>query len=415
MQLEQHFADEMGQQLGPDFPTDIAVAVSGGGDSMVMLHLAAGWARRYGIRLWPVTVDHGLRAESAKEAALVADECAGLGLPHKTLTWAGWDGQGNLQAAARQARRDLIGGWLGDCRHVLMAHTQDDQAETVVMRLLRGSGVDGLAAISPSIRVTANGAEFRIIRPLLSVSRARLRHHAKTLRIPFVDDPSNDDPKFQRVRVRRLIEDEGWDIATLSQTARAMQRARIVLDDLAAERAHEIADASAPAFGYLAFDRDGLAASPEETRLRLLASALCRVSGNAYRPRLSALTDALDRALSGGRSTLHGALVFARGEQIAICREFNAVRGAQAEIGTIWDGRWQVLGPAKQGAVVRALGDDGLAARPDWRDLGVPREVLRVSPAVWADQALLAAPLLDADRAYTACNVAPAQLLADDH
>ena len=99
----------MGQCLGPDFPTDIGLAVSGGGDSMAMLHLAAGWARVYGVRLRVVTVDHGLRAESAAEAAMVAEEARSLGLPHSTLRWTGWDGQGNLQDAARAARRDLIG------------------------------------------------------------------------------------------------------------------------------------------------------------------------------------------------------------------------------------------------------------------------------------------------------------------
>ncbi len=120
----------MGALVGPDFPTDFGVAVSGGGDSMAMLHLAAGWARVYGIRLWPVTVDpmaSGLKARprrrwwrmNVRDWACRTPCCAG----------SAGTAPANLQDAARTARRDLIGRWRGVCTHVLMAHTQDDQAK----------------------------------------------------------------------------------------------------------------------------------------------------------------------------------------------------------------------------------------------------------------------------------------------
>ena len=153
---EQRFADSMGALLRPDFPEEIALAVSGGGDSMAMLYLAHNWTRIYGLRLSVVTVNHGLRPEAAEEAAMVAAECAALGWPHATLRW-NWDGRGNVQDAARNARLDLIDGWRGTIRFVLMAHTLDDLAETFFMRLARGSGVEGLSAMSARREVAQEG------------------------------------------------------------------------------------------------------------------------------------------------------------------------------------------------------------------------------------------------------------------
>ncbi|MFZ3581353.1 tRNA lysidine(34) synthetase TilS [Loktanella sp. DJP18] len=407
--LPQRFADRMGQLLGPDFPTDIALAVSGGGDSMAMLHLAADWARVYGVRLWVVTVDHGLRAESAAEAVMVATEARALGLPHSTLRWEGWDGSGNLQDAARTARRDLIARWRGVCRHVLMAHTQDDQAETLLMRLARGSGVDGLAAMRDVTQLPVEATQpiqqpdgppwpavllphWFIVRPLLDVGRADLRHYLKTLHIPYVDDPSNEDTDFARVRMRRLIGSEGLDRDTLSQTARQMARARVALG----RRAHDAAaailrnDPTAP--GCVILDRDGFADIEPETQLRILSAALQMVATATYRPRLAALEDALDRALGGGTTTLHGGIVVPRGDAIWIAREAARVSEQTAIAGAKdkWDRRWTIYGPEIKGLEVRALGEDGLAQTADLPRPRAPRAVLASLPAVWANDRLVA-------------------------
>ncbi len=398
--LPQHFADEMGALLGPDFPTEVGLAVSGGGDSMAMLHLAAGWARVYGVTLKVATVDHGLRVESATEATMVADECRGLGLRHNTLKWQGWDGNGNLQDAARQARFDLLSAWSGTCRYVLMAHTQDDQAETVLMRLIRGSGVDGLAGMAVK-RVLP---DMTILRPLLGVQRKDLRHYCQVLKIPFVDDPSNDDPRFDRVKMRRLIGQQGLDTATLAKTAQQMARAREALTQRAMEcRARAIRTDFSEA-GYIAFDHDAMAEIEEETRLRIIAEGLCDVARNPYRPRLSALEDAVEVALSGGTATLHGCLLIATKGQIVIIRELQAVTGC-CSTRNMWDGRWELDGPHAPELLVGALGD-ALSDCSNWRSTGHPRHALRASPAIWHDDRLIAAPLAGLNNGWMARIVA---------
>ena len=135
-------------------PTALGVAVSGGGDSVALLCLMADWAAPREVRLAAATVDHGLRPEAAAEAAGVAALCGRLGLAHATLRWEGWDGRGNLMDAARRARRRLLADWAAEqgLAAVALAHTRDDQAETVLMRLARGAGVDGLSAMAGKSR-----------------------------------------------------------------------------------------------------------------------------------------------------------------------------------------------------------------------------------------------------------------------
>lgn len=393
--LGDRFAGRMGQLLGPDFPSEIAVAVSGGGDSMALLHLAAGWARPMGIKLRIVTVDHGLRAESTAEAALVADEAAGLGQNHTILRWHGWDGTGNLQDAARQARLDLIGSWPERPAHVLMAHTQDDQAETLLMRLARGSGVEGLSAMAER-REIPGPPPWEVLRPLLDEARADLRHYLTTLRIPFVDDPSNEDPKFERVRIRRLIGQEGLSTETLAATARRMARAREALARRAADVAERLSVTDPTAPGVVVLDRDGFADIEPDTQLRILAGALQFVASAAYRPREAPLRDALDRALSGGTATLHGGIVVAQGDRLFIAREHKAVADTISVLGhdDHWDSRWTLSRSPSNGLEVRALGDAGLRQLSTLPKDHAPRPVLASLPAVFRDVSLVACPPL---------------------
>lgn len=415
--LDQRFADAMGQALGPDFPSDIGLAVSGGGDSMAMLYLAHNWTRTYGVRLWVATVDHGLRSESASEAAMVAEECAALGWPHATVRWH-WDGAGNVQDAARRARIALIDRWRGTVKHVLLAHTQDDQAETVLMRLARGSGVDGLAAMAETRRVhphpmgavplqphevegkvpqgalTSDG--YSLVRPCLEMSRAELRHYAQVLNGRWVDDPTNEDRTYERVRVRhllKLLSEEGITAPVLAETAARMARARDGLNARLVDAVNLLCS-DAP-LGQVRIERDGFAALDEETQLRLLTSALCYVASSEYRPRAASSEALLAQVLSGGGGTLHGAEVLVEKGHLRVVRELNAVRNTEVAAGTLWDDQW--LLELDNGGVpnnVKALGEAGWRQIADRTDLPLPHKAALSMPSLWREDTLLACPSL---------------------
>ncbi|MGG7645640.1 tRNA lysidine(34) synthetase TilS [Rhodovulum sp. YNF3179] len=378
--------------LGGPAPGRLGVAVSGGGDSVALMALLADWAGPRGVALSAVTVDHGLRPEAAEEAALAARSAARLGLPHETLRWQGWDGQGNLQDAARRARRALIADWAGTqgLGAVALGHTLDDQAETVLLRLARGSGVDGLSGMARHRRA----AGIVWLRPLLGVRRAALRALLRDRDLPWAEDPSNADPRFDRVKARRALEalaPLGLDAEGLAETAGHMATARAALEAETQDAARAIARVTVA--GAVCIDRAGLVALPEEIRLRLVSHALIWVASAGYRPRRRALERALSDAVAGQAGTLHGCELRPEAGDLCIRREPAAVRDMTARPGEIWDGRWRVTGPGAPDLRVAALGIAGLADCPGWRETGLSRGALAATPAVWRDARLVAAPL----------------------
>lgn len=399
--LDQRFAEAMGAALGPEFPESIALAVSGGGDSMAMLTLAHNWTHVWGVRLRVVTVDHGLRPEAAAEAEMVARTCAELGWEHATLRWH-WDGQGNLMDAARRARLSLIDDWRGATRDVLLAHTADDVAESFVMRLARGAGVEGLAAMRPVREVPAGqGAPMRLVRPCLAMRRDELRHYLRVLQGQWVDDPSNDDETYERVRARKLVarlEAEGTLTGPdLSAAATRMARAAEALRARAAQVWREIAAEIPPQRrGDLLCDQSGFQAVERDTQLRLLSAALRYVSGAEYPPREAPLEALLDRLLGGGGGTLHGCEARIERGRIAIFREFAAVQGLScaAEPGALWDRRWRLARAVPGGLTLRALGEDGWAQRDRAADPPVPFHAARAAPALFDGARLVACDAL---------------------
>ena len=261
-------------RLGPFEPSPtVAVAVSGGPDSMALCLLADRWARRQGGSVLALTVDHRLRTGSAEEAATVAAWLADRRIVHRVLPWRGRSAGGSVQAAARTARYGLLEQACGEAGilHLLLAHTLDDQAETVLLRLSRGSGVDGLAAMA-GVRETAN---IRLLRPLLDAGKPRLRATCRQFGQDWIEDPSNSAPQFARGRLRRVsaaLEQEGLTADRLADTARRASRARSALDGGAAELLGRAA-AVYPE-GYATLDRARLMDAPEELALRALSRCL---------------------------------------------------------------------------------------------------------------------------------------------
>lgn len=290
----------------------VVLAVSGGPDSMALLHAAC----RAGatVPLHVATVDHGLRTASAAEASGVADTALRLGLPHRTLTWTGSKPATGLQAAARSARYDLLARYAESvgATWVLTGHTRDDQAETVLMRLLAGSGPAGLAGMRPERALTGT---VRLGRPLLGLSKASLVTYCADLRLIPIQDPSNADPRFARARLRGLLPDlarEGLSDARLCRLA-----ARCARDDDALARAARDAYAAArrpaEAPALVRLDAPTLEALPDAILIRVIAQALDGAGGRARLERLEGLVlEALRPALATGtplRRTLGGCLL----------------------------------------------------------------------------------------------------------
>lgn len=305
----------------------IVLAVSGGPDSTALMLLAAQWRqkRKRGPKLLAVTVDHGLRKEAAAEASEVARLARRLGVPHRTLRWAGKKPKSGLQEKARDARYRLLAeaAAKAGASHILTAHTLDDQAETVLMRLLRGSGPAGLAGMARETRLR----EITLLRPFLDVPKARLLATLRKAKIPFADDPSNRDPRFTRVRMRALLPalaEEGLGAPRLALLARRLRRAEAALEaavDLAANLSLRPWTAGAP----IELEARHFTALPAEVALRLLGRAvtLAGNEGPAELSKLEALQAALMAEKPSGvrfRRTLAGAMVTLTPDRLTVER-----------------------------------------------------------------------------------------------
>ncbi len=404
--------------LGP-----CALAVSGGSDSTALMVLFADWLRQRGRPAGSctvLTVDHGLRPTSADEARAVGASAVELGYRHATLTWDDPKPRSGIQAAARSARYRLMGGYMRahGIGLLLTAHTRDDQAETLLMRLARGSGLDGLAAMVPLSPlgehgpgdIAAGGGRW-VGRPFLDVPKTCLRATLEERGIRWMEDPSNIAPEFERARLRaarRHLDALGLTPDMLALSAARLARARRAIegmvDDLCDPRAGAV---RVDPCGVVLIDRAPLREAAEEVALRVLERAVVAAGGSGERVPLAKLESVLagvraPRATAPARWTLARALIAAEPSAVRVEREpgreplpeIVVAPGAAA----LWDGRFRVtVAAAFPGPVeVRALSEAGV------RDLrrrapaaqGVSARVAAAVPSIRHQGRLVAVPSL---------------------
>ena len=322
----------------------VCVAVSGGGDSMALLRLAADWASQRRRAVLALTVDHRLRPEAAEEARFVAGTARQLGIPHQTLTWqapvAG-------QEKARRARHDLLAQAAAGAGSglILTAHTEDDQAETFLIRARAGSGWYGLAGIQPVSLSPALGQGMPVLlaRPLLATSRAALRQMLETLGQTWIEDPSNENPAFERVRVRRRLAGAPGMKARILSCQRKLQLLR-KLQDRSLARWLDAHVTAAPG-GALVADAPLPAGDQGQRALSvLIALAACR-STPLRAEAVARLANRLAPEKAFRRATLGGALISRNAGKIRIVAEHaqpgelvNAIPQRLTALGTAYSG-----------------------------------------------------------------------------
>ncbi len=412
--------EEIARLLSPlrRFP-HVALAVSGGADSTALMVAANRWR---GLvpnppRITVLTVDHALRPESGEEARRVLDRAQALGLPCHILRREGPRPRSGVQQAARHARYALLGDWCVEHGAALAtAHHLEDQAETFLMRLARGSGVDGLAAMAAESRL--EDRDVPLLRPFLEVPRARLAATVRAAGMDWIEDPSNADASYERVRMRRLMPElAGAGIAArdIATSCRRLHRAAEALRAWCRTflTRHLVCHA---VHGWGEVPLEPLLELPCETRLRVL-EALVRIFGRPRRLRLAAI-ERLDEWLVDGTArarVLGGARLARRRRVLVVGREPGRLHAEtplepdRAEV--LWDDRFLVRVPPPHPPLVilpleAVRPPEGFPARPS----AVPAFAWRTLPVICSapERRPLACPAADwraataeADRAVT--------------
>ena len=386
----------------------VAVALSGGPDSLALLLLIDAWARERGGAAVAFTVDHGLRPDSASEAAQVGAWARARDIAHEILPWAGDKPRSGIQAAARQARYRLLSEACAErgILHLAFAHHADDQAETVLFRGERGSGPAGLAGMAASRSL----GPVRIIRPLLGWPKSALVETCRAFGQDYVEDPSNRSPRFARTGLRRRLANDAGLRADALREAAAQAARRIDDESRLADALGRIAEIRPD--GIVLLDPDALSVTSPETRQAVLAATLRTVGGNAFASdtdRVRRLDGALADADFAGAS-LGGCVVRRWRDRILVCREPKRA-SPPLRIGDgkchCWDGRFRVRMAGANGPVtVGVLGSQDYAKLRRGLDMMLPAiagaglpavrfedRVVSVPPVGWAESGLAGAEL----------------------
>ena len=373
----------------------LAVAVSGGADSMALLLMAHEWAQKKGGKAIALTVDHGLRPESAQETTQVRDWCEKRRIEHHILKWHPPSLSSAIQAQARDARYQLLTEW---CKkhhvlHLLTAHHQDDQAETLFFRLARGSGLDGLAAMAAVSYMHG----IRLVRPLLGIPKSALEALLTAETQPWINDPSNHNPRYTRNRIREQLQAAPHYDALSERAANLAARfgdIRNMLENHAAARLAQVFSIFPEGYGIIHYE-PFLELAPDYA-LRALSAIVMTLSGESYPPRSEKLQRLYEEVIpspaggglgwelacsgvteypppnllptggGGYRRTFNGLLFIPRIQKkcILVCREPKAIAPPTLlppDTTTLWDKRFQVAWSGGNDTIhVRALGRDGV-------------------------------------------------------
>jgi tRNA(Ile)-lysidine synthase len=378
----------------------LAVAVSGGSDSMALAVLAKNWVGRRGGTLTALVVDHGLRAESSAESLCVQRRLQSLSISTEVLVWSGNKPTTGIQASARTKRYALLENWCGrhGVLHLLTGHHADDQVETIAMRAARRSGVDGLAGMSALVERT----QCRVMRPLLGQNRDDLQAYLRPLGIYWIDDPSNSDIRFERARLRRAPPPD------LGQ-AHKIERAGTIRVDHERSVVRVLATSLTPhPFGFCTLETPNLDSVPAHTLAGALSRVVGWIGGRSYPPGPTAamhLCDQIRRLAPGRAATLGGCLVRRGTGSLTVTREpgrLPVVRQLPLGPALLWDGRfWIETGHV---GALRPPGEIGPLGPQGWKYVetsvskrlvaDIPKSVIWALPTLWIDGEVASVPHL---------------------
>ncbi len=321
----------------------LAIAVSGGSDSLALLLLLKNWVDEHHKELTVLTVNHGLRKESAQEAQYVSDLCKTLNLKHRVLKWQSEKPVSALQQQAREARYDLLARFCVEKKipALVLGHTKGDQAETVLMRLRRARHHNrGLAGMAEKTLYQLNDKQsVFLMRPLLKLSRAALRDYLLQRGIVWVDDPSNDDVCFERVRLRSILKNEAGLNENICDFAALTGRYRAVLNkDASHFLSHSCHFLNS---GVIKLEKPTFLRFPQPVKILVLQVLICILGGQKYFQPSSKI---LNRINNQENTTLGGVFLFFSREAIILVREMRNLPLPKLiqKQSIIWDGRYLI-------------------------------------------------------------------------
>jgi len=387
-----------------DHDQNVAIAVSGGADSMALTHLLIDILGPE--RLVALTVDHGLRAEAKAEVEQVGVWLSALGVRHVPLYWTGEKPETGVQEAAREARYELMEEWCCSegIEYLCLGHHRRDQAETFLLRLARGSGVWGLSAMAFGRPALISGQKKPyLLRPMLDMDAGALRGYLAQKSQPWVEDPSNQNLAFDRVKIREFLKQpvlDGFNEKRLASTAKALGRARAALDHYVGLESEQRLSWSS--YGSVSFCEKDIADLPDEVALRILSQTIQKVAGETKVPRLRHLENWLMSIRGGERKgrTLGGCEILpADKTRLLVCREaahiseeLSCCEGATVT----WDGRFEIkMAKVPPHSDIAYLGEKGWAQiKENGFDAPCAYKVALSQPALWKGEILCAAPTL---------------------